>query len=135
VTIRGGLRPRLSPSGRPGSEGQATVEVALALPVVVVALLLVIQVALVARAQVLVVQAAREGARASSVGESPEVARHTPGLDPTRVEVSQVGGTVPGSVVTVRVAYRAATDVPLVGGLLGDVTVRAAVTMRVEGPT
>ena len=107
----------------------------LALPGVVVVLLLLFQVAPVARARVRVVQAAREGARASSVGESPEVARHTPGLDPTRVEVSQVGGTVPGSVVTVRVAYRAATDVPLVGGLLGDVTVRAAVTMRVEGPT
>ncbi len=47
--------------------GQATVELVLVLPVVVLALLLVIQVGLIARAQVLVVNAAREGARAAAV--------------------------------------------------------------------
>jgi hypothetical protein len=36
--------------------------------------------------------------------------------------------------VTVTVRYRSPTEVPLVGGLLGDPTVQASVTMRVEGP-
>jgi hypothetical protein len=101
------------------------VELALALPVVVLALLLVVQVALVARAQVLVVHAAREGARAASVGEpAAAAARATPGLEPGRLAVHQGGGGTAGALVTVSVAYRAATEVPLVGGLLGDVTVR-----------
>ena len=111
-------------------------ELALALPVVVLALLLVVQVALIARAQVLVVHAAREGARAASVGEpAAAAARATPGLEPGRLAVHQGGGGTAGALVTVSVAYRAATEVPLVGGLLGDVTVRADITMRVEGPT
>lgn len=111
-------------------------ELALALPVVVLGLLLVVQVALLARAQVLVVHAAREGARAAAVGESPDAAaRATPALDAGRLAVRRSGGAMAGDLVTVTVDYRAATEVPLVGGLLGDVTVRASVTMRVEGPT
>lgn len=109
-------------------------ELALALPVVVMALLLVLQVALLARSQVLVVHAAREGARAAAVGE-PADATATPGLVGGRVAVHRRGGHAPGELVTVAVAYRAPTDVPLVGALLGDVDLRAAVTMRVEGPT
>lgn len=116
--------------------GQASVEFALALPVVVLALLLVIQVALVARSQVLVVNAARAGARAASVGEDPSgAAASTPGLDGGRLAVATSGGGGPGSLVTVRVRYRSPTDVPLVGRLLGDPTVEASVTMRVEGPS
>jgi len=107
----------------------------LALPVVVVALLLVIQVALVARSQILVVNAARSGARAAAVGESAEAAAAgSPGLDGGRLAVSVAGGGGPGAMVTVTVRYRSPTDVPLVGGLLGEPTVQASVTMRVEGP-
>ena len=50
-----------------GAAGQATVELLLVLPVVILALLLVIQMGLIARAQILVVNAAREGARAAAV--------------------------------------------------------------------
>lgn len=118
--------------------GQATVEVALALPVVVLALLLVLQVALVARAQILVVQAAREGARRAAVdpAAAPAVAaaRATPGLRPDRMTVTVGPRGAPGGTVTVTVRYRAPTDVPLVGALIGDPMVRAEVTMRVEDP-
>lgn len=125
---------RPSPAAR--QRGQATVEVALALPVVLIALLLVIQVALVARAQVLVVHAAREGARAAAVGSGADGARRavqsTPGLraDRTRVQVTGVGR--PGEPVRVLVSYRAPTDVALVGLLLGEPTLQAEVTMRNE---
>ncbi len=122
-------------AGRASSQGgQATVEFALALPVVLVALLLVLQLALVARAQLLVVHAAREGARAAAVdgpGAAAGAARRTPGLDPGRIEVGTAGGA-PGSPVTVTVRYQVPTDVALVGALLGEPTLRASVTMRVE---
>lgn len=122
---------------RAAERGQATVEVALALPVVVLALLLVIQVALVGRAQVLVTNAAREGARAAAVDPDPGAARAAalaaPGLDPSRVsvEVSPRGDI--GSNVTVTVSYRMPTEVALVGPLVGEPTLDATVTMRVEG--
>ncbi|CAN5451292.1 hypothetical protein BH10ACT1_BH10ACT1_32350 [soil metagenome] len=111
---------------------------ALALPVLVLALLLVVQLALVARSQILVVHAAREGARAAAVdprpGAAARAARATPGLDPARVQVEVGPRGAPGSTVRVTVRYRAATEVPLVGGLLGDVLLRATVAMRVEEP-
>jgi hypothetical protein len=108
----------------------------LALPVVVLLLLLVLQVGLVARSQVLVVDAAREGARAAAVGEPnatvTRAARSTPGLDPRRLSVAVDGGEG-GDLVRVTVTYRAATDVALIGPMLGDRTLTATVAMRREG--
>ncbi len=116
--------------------GQATVELALALPVVVLVLLLVLQVGLVVRDQVLVVHAAREAARAVAVDARPGAASGaaaTAGpLDPARLSVSVQGRDGLGSRVHVTVTYRAPTDVPLVGPLVGDVDLHADVTMRVE---
>ena len=56
-----------------GENGQATVEFALIIPLVVVVLLAVIQVALVAYAQLGVAHVARETARAVSVDTSTDV--------------------------------------------------------------
>lgn len=116
--------------------GQATVEVALALPLVVVVLLTVVQLGLVARSQILVTHAAREAARQAAVDPNPSAAvaaaRRTPGLQPERVTV-EVGPRGPvGSLVTVTVVYRAPTEVPLVGVLVGEPELKASVTMRVE---
>lgn len=133
--MAGGTGRATAPGRSRRADGQATVEFALALPVIVLSLLLVIQVALVARSQVLVVNAARAGARAASVGESASsAAADSPGLDGGRITVGVAGGGGPGSMVTVTVRYSAPTDVPLVGRLLGEPTVQASVTMRVEGP-
>ncbi|MFL6205180.1 MAG: TadE/TadG family type IV pilus assembly protein [Acidimicrobiales bacterium] len=122
--------------GRDG--GQATVELALLLPVLAVLLLLILQIGLLGRDLVLVSHASREAARAAAVDPDPgaalAAARRAGGLDADRltVDVGARGGA--GTVVEVTVTYRAATDVPLVGALLGDRTIRSATTMRVEGP-
>ena len=124
---------------RHGSQrGQATVELALLLPVVVMVLLAVLQVGLVARDVVLVTHASREGARAAAVdpdaGAALEAARASSGLDPERLTVRSTGRREAGSRVTVVVSYRVRTAVPIVGALVGDRTVRSSATMRVEGP-
>ena len=116
--------------------GQATVEVALLLPVFAALLLAVVQVGLVVRDQVLVTHAAREAARAAAVDPQVAVAREgaeaAARLDPDRLSVELSGSTEPGGRLTVTVRYRAPTAVPLVGPLVGDRTLVAEATMRVE---
>lgn len=121
---------------RQRERGQATVELALVLPLVVVLALIGLQLGVVAKDLVLVHHAAREGARAAAVEPTVGAARAavvgSSTLESDRLDVSLSGGTERGSQTTVTVTYRAPTDVPLVGALVPDVTVRASVTMRVE---
>jgi len=121
----------------PSSErGQATVELALVLPVVVLFALLVVQVGIVAKDLVLVTHAAREAARAAAVDPTAGSARTAAvagaNLDSSRMSVSLKGGTAEGDRITATVTYRSATAVPLIGRLVPDVTITESVTMRVE---
>ncbi len=113
--------------------GQATVELALALPLLCTLLLGVVQVAVIGRDRLAVQLAAREAARAAVVSTDHDraavAARSAIALTPMDVAVVERGGTV-----TVTVTYVDPTDVPLVGLLLPDVAVRATVAMAVEPP-
>lgn len=117
-------------------EGQAAVELALVLPLVAMLALLLLQVALVVRDQVLVVHAAREAAREAAVSDGAGAARRAAlaaaSLDPQRLQASVSGRAGPGSRVSVEVHYVAVTDVPVVGALVGDVDLSGSATMRVE---
>ena len=116
--------------------GQATVEVALLLPLLVLLLLAVVQVGLVLRDQVLVTHAAREAARAAAVDPQAAVAREgavaAARLEPDRLSVELSGSAEPGARLTVTLRYRSPTRVPLIGPLVGDRTLVAEATMRVE---
>ncbi len=121
----------------PGEHGQSTVELTLVLPVVVMAMLAVVQIGLVAHDQLVLWHAARESARAAAVAPDQATARSaaaaaSPTLDPARLSVDLSGGSTTGELVTASLTYRAATDVPVVGRLVGDVSLVAQVTMRVE---
>lgn len=114
--------------------GQATVELALALPIVAVLVLGVVQLVVVARDQLAVELAAREGARAAAVAADPigaatTAAEAATGLDDLDVSVSEHGDRV-----TVLVVHRTTTEVPLVGLFVGEVDVTATVTMQREPP-
>ena len=117
--------------------GQASVELALVLPLVVVLLLAVAQLGLLVRDQILVVHAAREAAREAAVDASPNAPRRaalaSSTLADSRLTVSSTGRGAAGSRVRVEVAYRAPTAVPLLGAAVRDLTLRASATMRVEG--
>ena len=117
--------------------GQAAVETALVLPLVIVLLLLVIQVGLIVRDHVMVTHAAREAARAAAVEDDDAAAARRAAIGSTnladdRTTISVSGSRQPGGDVTVKVEYRSVTDVPLIGPLLGDVTMSASATMRNE---
>lgn len=123
------------PEGRP-DRGQATVELALVLPLVVLLLLMLIQGGLLVRDQILATHAAREAARAAAVDVDPAAGRRAAQaagpLDPSRLRVRVVHRGGPGSRLLVHVAYDSPTHLPLVGRFLGDVRLRASASMRVE---
>ena len=119
---------------RDDARGQAAVELAITMPIVVVFVLGVFQVALVARDQLAIELAAREAARAAAVSADPAgaanaAARRVVGLDPIDVSVS-----VAGDIVRVRVRYTNPTDVAIIGNALGDVTLEATAAMALEPP-
>ncbi len=128
----GGRRQR----SRNGERGQATVELALVLPLVVLFAMVTLQLGILAKDLVLVHHAAREGARAAAVEPTGGAARAavvgSSSLESGRLTVSLSGGTARGSQTTATVTYLAPTSVPLIGTLIPDVTLQASVTMRVE---
>jgi Flp pilus assembly protein TadG len=134
------MRPRCGSRGRRSvwrpDGGQATVELALLLPLVVGLLLAIVQAGVLARDQILVTHAAREAVRAAAVDDDPAAARRAAEqagplaadrLDANVAERGEVGGRV-----RVVVRYRAPTRIPLVGAFVDDVVLDAAATMRVE---
>lgn len=122
-------------TGRDGG-GQASVELALVLPVVAVLLLTVVQTGLVVRDQVQVVHAAREAARQAAVdpaaGAPRRAAVAASSLEPGRLGV--VVGRPAGreGLVKVDVSYRSPTSAPIIGALLPDIVLHARASMRRE---
>ncbi|HEY4411151.1 MAG TPA: TadE/TadG family type IV pilus assembly protein [Acidimicrobiia bacterium] len=119
-------------AGRPAEAGQATAELALVFPVVLLLALALIQATLVLRDELVLVDAAREAARAASL--DPDPARAARAAAAVLPGASVLPGPRPavGELVTVRVSYRSPTSLPLVGPLLPDPVLVAHATMRVE---
>ncbi len=131
---------RRSPRRRGWERGSAVVEFALVLPILLLVCLALVQIGVLARDQLLLVQGARAGARQAAVDPDDGVVRTmvleaAPGLDPTRVDVTveRAGGR--GEPVRVTVGYDATIAVPLAGLFLPEmVRLDAAATMRQEFP-
>jgi Flp pilus assembly protein TadG len=119
----------------PRDDGQAAVELALALPVVALLLLAVIQLAVVVRDAVVVTHAAREAARAAAVSSDPVGSGRRAAIaaaGPLRADRLVVVITEGSGRVTADLRYRAPTDVPLIGALVADADVHGRATMQVE---
>lgn len=118
---------------RKDETGQAAVELVLSLPIVFFLFLLVAQVGLVMERQLLVVNAAREGARTGAVNDDVNIVRNTTQerlkLDKSRTSIEV---TQKGEFIRVHIAFRDPTNVFLIGPLLPDITLQGAVEMRRE---
>ncbi len=107
--------------------GQATVELALVLPVVAVVAMALLDLGLVLRDNVLCVHAAREAARALAVGEDPvSAARRRSGLG------SALSVSADASTGTATVELDLAARLPVLGRLLRGAKLRQSATMRME---
>lgn len=116
---------------------QATVELALVIPVLLLFVWTGVESLVLLRDQVLVTNAAREAARAAAVGIDPSAAatlgRARSGLDSTAIVSVQASGAV-GDDASASVTLRERGRLPVIGRLAPDLEVRATVTMRTEGP-
>jgi Flp pilus assembly protein TadG len=108
------------------------VEFAFLLPLIVLALLAVVQIGLVVRDQMGVVHAAREAARAVSVDRDPGAAARAAHRTLPHADVDVGPRPRVGSEITVTVRYHSVTSLPLVGALMPDPDLHASATMRVE---
>ena len=114
------------------ARGQATVEFALLLPIIVFVFLALIQVALLVRDRLAVVHAAREAARAASVDPDPASAVRAAHRTLPNAKVHVGPRPSVGEPITVEVEYRAISNVPVVGALFPDPVFTSRVVMRVE---
>lgn len=126
------------PGEPPAQAGQATVELALALPFVALLLAGLVQVGWVVSEQVRLWHGAREAARAAAVESERSAvmaAAERSGLAPLSLAVDPpVAYRVSGQPVTVRVSYHPEGGVPIAGWLLSKLELHAEAAMRIETP-
>lgn len=116
-----------------GSCGQASVEFALTLPVIVVMALTVVFVGVAVRNELAVELAAREGARAAAVAASPAAAASAAATRAVTLPIV-VETTIDGSSITVTVSLTDPTDLAVIGAFVGPITHTASATMALEPP-
>ncbi len=122
-------------------KGQATVEFALVLPLVVISLLLLLQVLVIVLAHVQVVNAARNGVRAAAVSAQPSqtaesvvlrsLAGAPDGKTPPDISVQT---TTDARWVTVTVTQHLVTDLPIIGRFISDLDISSRFSMLLEPP-
>lgn len=114
--------------------GSAVVEFALVLPLVLVVLLGIVEVAVIARSEIQLIHAAREGAREAAASpdtrRSSAAVRTALGAQGRRAKVSVTRPTQIGEKATVRVSLRHTVAAPFFGGFSLDL--QAQSSMRVE---
>lgn len=110
------------------------VEFALVLPLILVVLLGIVEVAVVARSEIQLVHAAREGAREAAASpdtrRSSAAVRAALGEAGRRARISVTRPTEVGEKATVRVSLKHTVAAPFFGGFSLDL--KAQSTMRVE---
>ncbi|MEX0833580.1 MAG: TadE/TadG family type IV pilus assembly protein [Actinomycetota bacterium] len=125
-------------TSRSEERGSAVVEFALVLPLLLFLTLALVQVGLLMRDQLLVVQASRAAAREAALDADDErvraaAERAAPGLEPEALDVSIARNGGRGDPVTASVSYSAAPGVPFVGELFPDsVSLNSVSTARQE---
>lgn len=117
-----------------GDDGQAAVELALVLPVIVLMALGLLQVAVLGRDQLQLESGSREAARAAAVAADPSGAAAATAHRSVGHPSLHVTTSLDARTVTVRLERSATVVVPFVGRLFDGVTLRATTSMALEPP-
>lgn len=128
----------MSGASRRSEAGQATLELALGLPILALLLAGLVEVGVLAADQTRVWHAAREGARVAVVDPDASDARaaaERAGLEPLDIEISpEPELRRQGDPLTVAVRYDPRARFPLFAPLVERVVLNAQATMRIEQP-
>jgi hypothetical protein len=122
---------------RAPERGQATVELALCLPLVLLLVGSAIEITALSVDNIRVWHATREAARVAAVDPDPNVATRVARdvIAPIDVAISPDRiARVGGEPVVVEAVYRPDADVPLIGALFERLRLTARVAMRIEVP-
>jgi hypothetical protein len=123
---------------RTDQRGQATVELALSLPLLVILLGFVVETAMLAGDQVRLWHATREAARAAVVDPDPAAARSAAGrsgLSDLSMSIDpDPSYRVQGQPLRVEITMRPEGSVPLIGAVFENIELRASAAMRIEEP-
>jgi len=115
-----------SPGESTRDRGQATVEVAILLPLLVLIIAAIAWVAQLGRDQVALTNGARAAGRVASLGSEDAVVvaalQQASGLDPSRLVLTQERN---GDVVQVTASYRSPARIPLLGSKVANRTLTA----------
>jgi len=119
--------------------GQTIVEFALILPVLLLIVLGMIDFGFIMHSYIVVTQAAREGARAATFGDTDaqisaavEATAASLNTDQLSLTIAPSGARVTGEPATVAVTYHHNTITPVIHQIWPTIPVKATVTMRVE---
>lgn len=129
------IRQYLKQHHKHGDDGQATVELAIVLPFIVLLAAALIQCGLIVGDQLAVWNAARSAARAAAISPDPQHSAEQAANDAVALRPLQVILTTIDDVISARVTYVARTDLPIIGLLFPDITLEASVAMLREIPT
>lgn len=127
--------PRLIKSER----GQAIVETALVMPLLILMLMGMVEMGRLSNAYLAVTHAARHGARYGAVGGSNaeiidkvKYAAVPLDVDKLSVTINPVTGRITGNDLTITVVYPVELIIPIFSGLVNPVNVKSTVIMRLE---
>lgn len=112
-------------------KGQATIEFALALPLLVVFVMLIAQFAVVARQQLALWEVARNAARYASVSPDPQLAAQEIAVQ-NGFPASAVVATNSDGITQVSMTFKENISLPLLGPFIPSLTLRAHVAMLTE---
>lgn len=115
--------------------GQATVELAIILPFIVLIAAGLIQCGLIVVNQLAVWNAARNAARAAAISPDPQIDAQRAANSAVDLRPLQVIITTTDDVVSARVVYIDHTNLPLIGVLFPQISLEATVAMLREIPT
>lgn len=120
-------------SPKSAESGQATVELAIILPIIVLLAAAIFQCGLIVVNQLAVWDAARSAARAAAISIDPQAAERAAN-DSVGIRPLQVTLTTFNGVVAAHVVYIEQTNLPFIGLFFPAVTLEATVAMLLENP-
>jgi Flp pilus assembly protein TadG len=120
-------------------KGQSLVEFALVLPLLVLLLFGIIDFARIFHVYLTMDHAGREAARAASIGNDDTTVRNTAvsdassiGLTADKVGVTPTGTRTTGTNVSITINYPITFLTPVIGNIIGPLTLKDTTVMRVE---